>query len=174
MSEIDTLLYGSRSGLWGEWNSDDDPYWGSHVLGTHSGTLFHEGSDRLRWNYRGRKVEAKFAGRIYVCPTPAVDGVVVVVNGDPRYPEPANAIVLNADGSLRHRLPVVKLVSKEAHRRAAEHGDPLESDGYGQVNPLNDSYLLVSVYINQDFLENREYDPVANIVTNKDLGSWRL
>jgi hypothetical protein len=100
MESIDTFSFVSLSGVTSaaRLGVDVDPYARAEKgVGTQ---VWYEGIGGAKWNYCGKQVDIHFGRAILPYPSPDLRFVVVIFH-DGRDP-PNNALVLNADGSVRH------------------------------------------------------------------------
>jgi len=72
----------------------------------------------IRWYHNSKKVEIKDSDYVKGYPTVEMDGVVAIYSSKSKiYPEPANAVIYNPDGSFRMRIEVPdELLSSNAKR----------------------------------------------------------
>lgn len=120
----------------------------------------------VRWEFAGKEI--KFFAKpfsLFGLPTPDLKRVVVIYPYDhPVYPEPGNAVIYNADGSIHLQLKVPKLISPLAKQR--ERFMKYEASlkfYFDRVRWAKDSMgeviTAVQIGFDRDWLEERELNP---------------
>lgn len=104
MEPIEDFKFVSHSGLAASarLGIDVDPY--ARAENGLARQVWDEGISGARWFYRAKQIDVKFDRTIVAYPSPDLHHVVVVCYGSNQYPPPHNALVLNADGSMRHQV----------------------------------------------------------------------
>lgn len=120
----------------------------------------------LKWDYEGKEIELfERSFSLFGLPTPNLKQVVVVYPYDhPVYPEPGNAVIYNADGSIHLKLKVPKLISPLAKQRERfmNYEAPLKFY-FDRVrwakNSNGEVIIAMQIGFDRDWLEERELNP---------------
>ena len=99
-----------------------DPYAGNYQVQNDGGPT------GLEWTFDGATVVKDFPCTIAAYPSPDMCCVVVATYGLSNYPSPHNALVLNADGTVRHRL-------RQPARYAGQNTEFLDAWWYERTSP---------------------------------------
>ena len=181
MDKVSSLTYVSKSQekslvLLG---ADVDPFNRATELGT---KVWYDGIFGLSWKHGDQHLARTFDERVFAYPTPNMDSIVVIFGHDSKqYPAPDNAILLNADGTVRMRLVAPTLLSKIDPNTPGRYVLP-PGKMEGPLAPLDrglkglasfyaaswyqDAHgrtqMKVSFYIgNTDLVEDRHFDPTT-------------
>jgi hypothetical protein len=120
----------------------------------------------VRWEFQDTSIEILELGKkIEGNPTPDMHRVVVIYPHDHLvYPEPGNAVIYNANGSIHLQLKVPKLISTLAKQREPfmNYEAPLKFY-FDRVrwakNSKGEVVTTVQVGFDRDWLEERELNP---------------
>lgn len=117
----------------------------------------------VRWEFEGKEIklfERPFS--LFGLPTPDLSRVVVIYPPEhPLYPEPGNAVIYNADGSIHLQLKVPKLISSLAKQRERfmNYDAPLKLY-FDRVrwakNSKGEIVTAMQIGFDRDWLEERE------------------
>lgn len=182
MTRVLNLTYLTGSGLTARWDPefDENPFGGLSRL---AGRVRNEGPHGLRWTEicddgRQRPHERWFGSRVYACPTPKRDGIVLQIwcadDGTPF----DGGLVLNADGSLRWEVHPPAIVSDTLALGIAVQLRGQKGSALSDCNLEQDGgpYVYWHVMFPEpafSWAELREYDPDTNTFTDRGMGTRR-
>lgn len=101
---IEKFCFVSRSGLVApaKLGVAVDPY--ARAENGLASQIWYEGIHGVQWDMEGNQIDIRFDSTIAAYPSPNMRYIVVVCYGSNQYSPPHNALVLNADGSMRHQV----------------------------------------------------------------------
>ena len=158
MSKIQSLQYigrnGTRCAVGGR---NDDPYLGN-PKSDRALQLMQEGPIGIGWLFGGGVVERRFDNRVQAALDPSETLVAVIghwgaaIDGQSG---PNNGVVLNADGSVRHRIAAPAAI-KDAQCAAA----PLV-EGLSVIKRIAEGLEIWISFDEGEWHEKRLYDPLT-------------
>jgi hypothetical protein len=163
MTNFTNLRYVNETGESGPVDAADsrNPYFG-HTPAARK--VLTTGMRELRWqDSGGQPRSALFKTLVIAALDPRSDLLVVVAHfSDPQYRVPANAVVLNPDASVNHRidpLPYVERIISDVPREGAVIRQwPV--DAFGDVR-VQEGRIVIGLNFDYEWFECRYYDVAA-------------
>ena len=102
LAGLEEFSFLSRSGLIGaaQLGAGQDPY--ARAIGGAASQAWQDGITGAEWLFQGNRIIADYGERISAYPSPSMQSVVVILQERVHFPH--NALVLNANGSVRHHI----------------------------------------------------------------------